>query len=86
MSNSSAQPAGDGNLPELEPILTKLPWYGDLVPAHRGEMLGEVQKLMVTGTTRDIYAELLERWSEIAHVDLKRSKFELLRSCGILRQ
>ena len=45
MSNDSAQhetmPGIVSGLPELEPILAKLPWYGDLMPDHRGEMLGE---------------------------------------------
>lgn len=90
MTNSTAQPDGQpeshGPLPELEPILTKLPWYGDLAPVHRGEMLGEVQELMQAGTTREIYADLLERWADVAHGDLKRAKFELLRNSGILSQ
>ncbi|HJM75285.1 MAG TPA: hypothetical protein QGI71_05415 [Dehalococcoidia bacterium] len=90
MSTDSAQPDGTpglvGPLPELEPILDKLPWYGDLQPGHRGEMLGEVEELMAAGTTRDLYEELLERWADIAHIDLKRARFELLRASGILRE
>ena len=95
MNSDAAQPdemqpspdplaAGEGRLPELEPILVKLPWYGDLVPDHRGEMLNEVELMMTAGTTRDVYEKLLRRWAEVAHVDLKRAKFELLRASGIL--
>lgn len=90
MSNDSAQheamPGVVSGLPELEPILAKLPWYGDLMPDHRGEMLCEVERLMAAGTTRDRYQALLERWADIAHVDLKRAKFELLRASGILHE
>jgi len=82
MSNDSAQSEGmpgvAGRPPELEPILAKLPWCG--------EMLAAVEALMSARTTRDHYEELLERWADIAPIDLKRAKFELFRASGILRE
>ncbi len=86
MSDSIEQSSGQNLLPSLQPILAKLPWYGDLAPRHRDDMLDEVQDLMVAGTTRPIYAKLLERWAEVAHSDLKWAKFELLRISGILTE
>lgn len=86
MSDNTEQPSGQNLLPSLRPILAKLPWFGDLAPRHREDMLDEVQDLMIAGTTRDIYAELLQRWADVAHGDLKWAKFELLRVSGMLAE
>ncbi len=86
MSDSAEQSNGKSRLPALQSVLAKLPWYDDLAPPHRGEMLEEVTLLMVAGTTRDIYAQSLERWAEVAHVDMKWARFALLRASGTLTE
>ena len=74
----------DANLPPLDTVLEKLPWFRDLSRHHRGEMLDEVQSYLKIDTTREEYASLLERWDWTAHRDLKWTRFELLRESGLL--
>lgn len=71
--------------PPLREVLGRLPWFADLSARHCDRMLTEVAELLTQGaTTRVEYAWLLRRWSSVAHVDGKWTRFELLRESGLL--
>lgn len=74
----------DEALPPLDDVLGKLPWFEDLSVRHRRELLHEVQSHLSETTTREQYAVLLGHWAEVAHYDVKWSRFELLRESGLL--
>ncbi|MPZ99400.1 MAG: hypothetical protein GEU80_08705 [Dehalococcoidia bacterium] len=71
-------------LPPLTDVLGRLPWYRDLSANHRGEMLTEIRGRLVTRTSRDEFAHLLERWSSVAHSDAKWARLRLLHESGML--
>ncbi|MSP21916.1 MAG: hypothetical protein EXR66_02675 [Dehalococcoidia bacterium] len=68
-------------MPEL---LGKLPWFRDLTADHRREMVEQIDARMTIETSREHYAALLESWAEVAHVDQKWARYELLRESGLL--
>jgi hypothetical protein len=70
--------------PTIPELLGRLPWFRDLTSAHRREMVEQINARMTQDTSREHYAALLERWSEVAHVDQKWARFELLRESGLL--
>ena len=74
----------DLELPPLTDVLGRLPWYRDLSAEHRGEMLTEIGDRLVTRTSREEFARLLEHWSSIAHHDAKWARFRLLHESGML--
>ena len=65
-------------------LLARLPWFRDLSADHRRELVEQVQARMALETSRDHYAALLGRWSEVAHVDQKWARYKLLRESGLL--
>ena len=71
-------------LPPLQDVLGKLPWFGDLTREHRSELLGEITERLVIETSRDEFTRLLLGWSEIAHRDAKWRRYLQLRESGIL--
>jgi hypothetical protein len=73
-------------LPPLSDLLERLPWYKDLTAAHRREMSDSLDGMMSDNPTKDQYDLVLEYWANIAHVDLKWARLELLREAGLLSQ
>lgn len=73
----------DSTFPPLKKVLDKLPWFGDLTSQHCDELLTHVQELMFEGSSRDEYEALLVRFAEVAHVDAKWERLELLRENGL---
>ncbi len=71
------------DFPELHEVLRRLPWFRDLSRSHRTQMLTEVE-LVIAEATRDEFSTLLHRWSDVAHTDLKWSRFALLIESGLL--
>ena len=71
-------------LPPLQDVLDKLPWFGDLSREHRSQLLGEVADRLVVETSRDEFTALLIHWAEIAHHDAKWRRYVQLRDSGIL--
>jgi hypothetical protein len=71
-------------LPPLQTVLGKLPWFGDLSREHRSELLAEVTERLVVETSRDEFTRLLLRWASVAHDDAKWRRFFQLRETGIL--
>lgn len=74
----------DHDIPPLEDVLGKLPWFAELTARHQHDLIDEVARHLSQETTRDDYASLLERWCGIAHGDVKWSRFDLLRESGLL--
>lgn len=70
--------------PTVSELLGRLPWFRDLTAEHRREMVEQIDARMTLETSREHYASLLESWAQIAHVDQKWARFELLRESGIL--
>ena len=77
-----------GDLTQMEPdlggVLKRLPWFRDLSREHREEMVAEFVDRLVVNASRDEFTALLLAWSEVAHNDLKWSRFTLLRESGLL--
>ena len=73
-------------LPPLQEVLGKLPWFADLSGEHRSELLGEVTERLVVETSRDEFTALLIRWADVAHYDAKWRRFAQLCESGILRR
>jgi hypothetical protein len=71
-------------LPPLQDVLGKLPWFTELTRDHRATLLGEITERLVYETSRDEFTELLLRWSQIAHQDSKWRRFSQLRNSGLL--
>ena len=72
-------------LPPLQNVLGKLPWFADLTTEHRGELLGEITERLVVETSRDEFTALLIRWADVAHHDAKWRRLAQLRATGILK-
>ncbi len=72
------------NLPELQEVLQRLPWFRDLSRDHRDELLSDVAARLVVDASREEFAAVLAEWSDIAHRDLKWSRFALLLESGLL--
>ena len=70
--------------PSILDLLGRLPWFRDLNAEHRRELVEQVQARMALETSREHYAALLARWSEVAHVDQKWARYKLLRESGLL--
>ena len=70
--------------PTIPELLSRLPWFRDLNADHRREMIEQINARMALETSREHYAALLESWSEVAHLDQKWARFELLRESGLL--
>ncbi len=70
--------------PPIDELLARLPWFRELTIQHRREMVDEISARMTYETTREHYAALLEKWAELAHVDQKWARFEVLREAGLL--
>jgi hypothetical protein len=70
--------------PTIPELLSRLPWFRDLTTEHRREMVEQINARMTLDTSREHYAALLERWSEVAYIDQKWARFELLRESGLL--
>jgi hypothetical protein len=70
--------------PTIPELLGRLPWFRDLNAEHRREMVEQVQARMALETSREHYAALLVRWSEVAHIDQKWARYKLLRESGLL--
>jgi len=73
-----------GDLPELSEVLQRLPWFGELTHEHRADMLSEVLERLVVDASSEEFTALLLSWSEVAHRDVKWSRFALLRESGLL--
>ena len=71
--------------PTVDELLGRLPWFRDLTPPHRREMIEEINARMALSTTREYYADLLEKWAGYAHIDQKWARFEILREAGLLQ-
>ncbi len=71
-------------LPPLQSVLGKLPWFADLTREHRGELPGEITERLVVETSRDEFTSLLIHWSDIAHADAKWRRLSQLREAGVL--
>jgi hypothetical protein len=72
------------NLPPLDDVLGKLPWFNELSQSHRGEMLSEITARLAVETSRDEFTELLMYWADVAHMDGKWRRFSQLRTSGVL--
>ncbi len=71
--------------PTVDELLSRLPWFRDLTAPHRREMVEEINTRMAQETSRELYAELLDKWAERAHTDQKWARFEILREAGLLQ-
>src|SRR5690606_39176483 len=83
-------PPSDGrgmsvNLPPLDDVLGRLPWFSDLSQDHRGELLAEIARRLAVETSRAEFTALLLQWADVAHIDAQWRRFEQLRQSGILR-
>jgi hypothetical protein len=74
----------EAEAPTIPELLSRLPWFRDLNADHRREMVEQINARMALETSREHYAALLERWSEVAHIDQKWARYELLRESGLL--
>ena len=72
------------DLPELREVLQRLAWFRDLSRGHRTDMLTEVVECLVVDASKADFTALLDRWAQVAHADVKWSRFELLRESGLL--
>lgn len=72
------------NLPPVDSLLGRLPWFRDLSRDHRTEMLSELTARLVVETSREEFVEVLEHWQQVAHGDAKWSRFGMLRKAGLL--
>ena len=72
------------NVPPLSDVLGRLPWYAQLTEEHRADMLSEFSEQLLLSTSRDEFTRRLRAWADIAHLDAKWSRFQLLRESGLL--
>ena len=72
------------DLPGLHEVLARLPWFRDLSQNHRTDMLADIVERLVVNSSRDEFAALLVRWSDVAYTDVKWARLELLRESGLL--
>jgi hypothetical protein len=71
-------------LPPLQDVLGKLPWFADLSREHRAELIIEVTNRLVVETSRDEFTRMLLHWASVAHDDAKWRRYFQLRQSGLL--
>ncbi|PZC43934.1 MAG: hypothetical protein DK306_001983 [Chloroflexi bacterium] len=72
------------NVTPLSDVLGSLTWYAQLSEEHRTDMLAEFSDQIVMNTSRDEFTRRLRAWVDIAHLNAKWSRFQLLQESGLL--